>query len=1080
MKPLSQPEWKAERDDAEVVRLALVLNGGVSLAVWIGGVTHELDRLRRAFEMEQESAYAQMLRCLGCVVRIDVIGGASAGGLNGAMLASAIAYGRSLADATPIEVKEHAEPGSPAQAEAEANSEAREGSGADTDDGDQVWMRGQWLDLGDLAIIMRKPSNVNTGPSSLIDGNRGMFEPLRDKVFAKLVPNAGPTSSETRQPVVYVATTTDVAGEPVRRFDDYGAEFRDREHRAMLQFTSDPENLWATSTDDDFALRHVPGGPSLASRRADVRAKLALAARSTSSFPVAFEPAHWDAGTDVASFSSPRYLADGGIFDNAPFGRVIDAIRERRATRLTHRVLAYVCAYDNPLAVEMVDFSSPPSISAIIDLTLNKPRDVSMTTGLARLDEMRHGQDDRLRPRDELVIAIASGDVLTGLASDLFAGYQLSRLELVLDRIVALAQSELGSMDPSLNRNIDRALALDAAIDASAVPLKFDVQGEWRWGITAAKRGIDVLTDALLYALRLTPRDASGADARTSLRASRERLSHLWNQLDRLGDEIDQAETVAFGETAAASAPDWIQRVFEARGAVIAAWPGDRKLALGPAPAARRTPRKILIQAIGEVRAQRPLLDAVADAGDNEFDAARARYVTAIAGLLGDVPVVAESAASLAADEKVLKAIASLDVLSVALGATAATDTPRFEVKRMTARAYGPDGLRHEPGDKLAGLQLGHFGGFLKRSWRANDWMWGRVDAVDHITQLLLAPARLRRAKHPEKLGALLAGLAGIPADSEQASAVTACLVELAGGAGGLTGTAAQLAGASRQATIEAFRIEVLVPALQREIIAKEIPAIQEARRRDRERDGRPPAVPDAACTAPAAPAPGELSPAAVDAAVAGLSGLDPGEAAMRLMTTLARETVGANFPGQSITRPTGNALATGLQALSAPSNRLPGAARKPLAALMPFPVLFYGLSQTPTDANLRRILRKGGMWIAFLLALGALLFTPVWWLAGKATRAVLDDPPRLVAWLVPGVVILVIAIVVGMLIAARLSEAVLQALKGRKPKLGLLGGLGFLGMVITGAWGWIGAIWWLRHRGTTTRFQPYEEPPEE
>ena len=32
----------------EEVRLALVLNGGVSLAIWMGGVTCELDRARRA------------------------------------------------------------------------------------------------------------------------------------------------------------------------------------------------------------------------------------------------------------------------------------------------------------------------------------------------------------------------------------------------------------------------------------------------------------------------------------------------------------------------------------------------------------------------------------------------------------------------------------------------------------------------------------------------------------------------------------------------------------------------------------------------------------------------------------------------------------------------------------------------------------------------------------------------------------------------------------------------------------------------------------------------------------------------
>ena len=37
------------------------------------------------------------------------------------------------------------------------------------------------------------------------------------------------------------------------------------------------------------------------------------------------------------------------------------------------------------------------------------------------------------------------------------------------------------------------------------------------------------------------------------------------------------------------------------------------------------------------------------------------------------------------------------------------------------------------PETKLAGMQAGHFGGFLKRSWRANDWLWGRLDGVQHV-----------------------------------------------------------------------------------------------------------------------------------------------------------------------------------------------------------------------------------------------------------------------------------------------------------------------------------------------------------
>ncbi len=42
-----------------------------------------------------------------------------------------------------------------------------------------------------------------------------------------------------------------------------------------------------------------------------------------------------------------------------------------------------------------------------------------------------------------------------------------------------------------------------------------------------------------------------------------------------------------------------------------------------------------------------------------------------------------------------------------------------------------------DPDEKLAGVQLGHFAAFLKRSWRANDWMWGRLDAAERLVRLL-------------------------------------------------------------------------------------------------------------------------------------------------------------------------------------------------------------------------------------------------------------------------------------------------------------------------------------------------------
>ena len=46
--------------------------------------------------------------------------------------------------------------------------------------------------------------------------------------------------------------------------------------------------------------------------------------------------------------------------------------------------------------------------------------------------------------------------------------------------------------------------------------------------------------------------------------------------------------------------------------------------------------------------------------------------------------------------------------------------------------------------EKLTGLQLHHFGAFYKSAWRANDWMWGRLDGAGWLVHLLLDPLRLK------------------------------------------------------------------------------------------------------------------------------------------------------------------------------------------------------------------------------------------------------------------------------------------------------------------------------------------------
>jgi hypothetical protein len=113
---MSQPHKPPEVDTwIEEVRLATALNGGVSLAVWMGGCAVELDCARRAWLGPEEMAfdpgydpggagatalrriYHGLGRACGRRLSIDVLSGASAGGVNGALLSAAMASGRRAA-----------------------------------------------------------------------------------------------------------------------------------------------------------------------------------------------------------------------------------------------------------------------------------------------------------------------------------------------------------------------------------------------------------------------------------------------------------------------------------------------------------------------------------------------------------------------------------------------------------------------------------------------------------------------------------------------------------------------------------------------------------------------------------------------------------------------------------------------------------------------------------------------------------------------------------------------------------------------------------------------------------------------
>jgi hypothetical protein len=71
--------------------------------------------------------------------------------------------------------------------------------------------------------------------------------------------------------------------------------------------------------------------------------------------------------------------------------------------------------------------------------------------------------------------------------------------------------------------------------------------------------------------------------------------------------------------------------------------------------------------------------------------------------------------------------------------------TPCAQTLMLTHRPLHPgDEVPQRPDQKLTGTRWAHFAGFYRESWRANDFMWGRLDAAVRVVDMLVDPDRAR------------------------------------------------------------------------------------------------------------------------------------------------------------------------------------------------------------------------------------------------------------------------------------------------------------------------------------------------
>lgn len=332
------------------LRLALVCYGGVSLAVYMHGITVELQRLVAASAVfcrdpdgdnpfppdSTEWVYWKALRAIasssdGVTLRVvvDVIAGTSAGGINGIVLAKALARGLQ-----------------------------------------QDPLREVWFDKASLLKLLRAPwpfrrKGQGTPLWAPLDGRRMSSWAHAALQEMNRRPVIGPAKGMALVPqgneLDLFVTTTDCTGFQ-RTIELHDPEsIHDIEYRHLLHFHYDPDISEAD---------HATFGPE------DDRV-LTLAVRSTSSFPGAFPPVTLDEVASVAGAFGKKELAshftayslakaepassfflDGGVLNNRPFDHAVQAIMERSADRQVDRRLLFIEPHPVDLAP---DRTTPPS-----------------------------------------------------------------------------------------------------------------------------------------------------------------------------------------------------------------------------------------------------------------------------------------------------------------------------------------------------------------------------------------------------------------------------------------------------------------------------------------------------------------------------------------------------------------------------------------------------------------------------------------------------------------------------------------------------------------------------------------------
>jgi patatin-related protein len=735
------------------LRLALVFYGGVSLAIYMHGVSREILNLVRASSIrldrksngsaqevpDQElppvqSAYKDLLDMLSSVadirVVVDAIAGASAGGVNGIMLARAITHDLPLDSHSEMwlknaDVTRLARPQaglsrylkisiSPVLDQLISTRLTKQIESAETREKLRLFMQARWF---------TPPFSGERFISWMLDACKKMEDgavPGRS-----LIPRG--------QTLDLFVTITDYNGIKRRIHLDDPDYVEEWDHRRILSFR---------------AAHRMPGHIE-SQFDADSIPEIVFAARATSSFPGAFPPATvaemervlvdhdltWhnrDAflarGLNLTSETAGQHcFVDGSVVMNKPFAPVIDVIQDRPAVREVARRLIYV----DPSPVVPVETDStvselPGFFRVILASLAHIPRNEPIGDDLKELEQNNRRSrwlsqliDDAGPMVEKAVAGIlpkrrrVTPDILSlcrkqatvaafEQAGFAFLNYQSLKLHSLAERLAGLT-ARLSGLDSARGQE-EALLGLYSRHTGRLTAESKDILGRTDPHVVALLRGLDV--DYRIRRLRFAVRKLNGfyhyrpgSDLPPpNVEALDQMKGLLYEQIDHLGWR-------------------WNDRFFGGRSRELAET-FVRAAEAGGADAAEHVQPmlKSLTQMMGLADLDRLQDELFAETARNLLD--KSRHTSLMGTYIGfgffdliTFPVLQRNDFS--------------EVTEILVDRISPTDAASL----------------YTEGFDLKGKSLNTFGAFFNRGWREHDYLWGRLNAADRLVSIVLSAA---------------------------------------------------------------------------------------------------------------------------------------------------------------------------------------------------------------------------------------------------------------------------------------------------------------------------------------------------